>query len=254
MEICKKLGFKRVYQCDVLSEKVNIEKHMKIIMNPPYNRCLHLKILSHLINEYPEVEVVNLSPDDWIINPLIKYTTKKCELSFRKKLLPHLADLEHISLDDFNKLFGTSSFFGVGIQYYTKEGGYDYNKFINNDALTNKIWNAVTKMPSLRSKFEPLKDNDLFVPIRRRTHHAYKWTEDKINATEGIQFETKEEKENFVASLNTWIYKYLNKFPEGENSARVPYLGDYTHAWTNEMLYEYFHLNEEEIVEIEKRI
>ena len=123
-------------------------------MNSPYSGNLHLKILSHLISEYPNAEVVNLSPDDWVINPLIKYTTKKCELSFRERLLPHLADLEHISLDDFNKLFGTSSFFGVGIQYYTKEGGYDYNKFINNDALTNKIWNAVTKMPSLRMSLQ----------------------------------------------------------------------------------------------------
>ena len=109
-------------------------------------------------------------------------------------------------------------------------------------------------MPSLRSKFEPLKDNNLFVPIRRRTHHTYKWTEDKINATEGIQFETKEEKENFVASLDTWIYKWLNKFPEGENSARVPYLGDYTKEWTDVGLYEYFNLTEEEIKEIEQEI
>lgn len=198
--------------------------------------------------------MVNLSPDDWIINPLIKYTTKKSDLSFREALLPHLADLEHISLEDFNELFGTSSFFGVGIQHYTKEGGYDYNKFINNDTLTNKIWDAVTKMPSLRSQFERLKDNDLFVSIRRRTHHVYKWTEDNTNATEGIQFSTKEEKENFVASLDTWIYKWLNKFPEGENSARVPYLGDYTHPWTDAQLYEYFHLTDEEINIIEKEI
>ena len=31
----------------------------------------------------------------------------------------------------------------------------------------------------------------------------------------------------------------------------VPYLGDYTHPWTDEMLYEYFGLNEDEIKEIE---
>ena len=50
---------------------------MHIIMNPPYSGNLHLKILSHLINEYPEAEVVNLSPDDWIINPLIKSTGER---------------------------------------------------------------------------------------------------------------------------------------------------------------------------------
>ena len=57
-----------------------------------------------------------------------------------------------------------------------------------------------------------------------------------------------------VKNVNEWIYKYLNKFPEGENSARVPYLGDYTHHWTDKDLYEYFHLTEEEIMEIEKCI
>ena len=233
-----------------------MKKFDHIITNPPYDKNLHLKILSEAMKhiEKDGGEIVSLEPDDWIINPLIKYTTKKYELSFRKELLPHLADLEHISLEDFNNLFGTSSFFGVGIQHYTKDGGYDYEKFINNDPLTNKIWSEVIKMPSLRSKFESLKDNELFVPIRRRTHRTYKWTDDNTNATEGIQFKTKEEKENFVASLNTWIYKWLNKFHEGENSARVPYLGDYTHTWTDEDLYEYFNLNEEEIKEIEDAI
>ena len=68
------------------------------------------------------------------------------------------------------------------------------------------------------------------------------------------KYDITEEKENFVASLDTWIYKYLNKFPEGENSARVPYLGNYTHPWTDEMLYSFFGLTEEEIKEIEKCI
>lgn len=223
-----------------------------IITNPPYNKNLHLKILREAMKH--SEEIVNLSPDDWIISPLIKYTTKKYELSFRKELLPHLADLEHVSTDDFNKLFGTSSFFGVGIQHYTKDGGYDYEKFINNDPLTNKIWDTVVKMPSLRSKFESLKDNELFVPIRRRTHHTYKWTDDDANATEGIQFKTKEEKENFVASLDTWLYKWLNKFHEGENSARVPFLPTYKKPWTDEMLYKYFDLTPEEVETIENEL
>ena len=34
----------------------------------------------------------------------------------------------------------------------------------------------------------------------------------------------------------------------------LPWMGDYSHPWTDEMLYEYFGLTEEEIREIEKCI
>lgn len=34
----------------------------------------------------------------------------------------------------------------------------------------------------------------------------------------------------------------------------LPYLGDYTHPWTDEMLYKYFNLSEDEIRIIESEI
>ena len=40
----------------------------KIIMNPPYNRNLHLKILRQVMNKADEV--VNLSPIRWLQDPL----------------------------------------------------------------------------------------------------------------------------------------------------------------------------------------
>src|SRR5574344_77671 len=45
----------------------------KIIMNPPYSGNLHLKILSKIISEYPNAEVVNLSPVRWMRDPLAEY-------------------------------------------------------------------------------------------------------------------------------------------------------------------------------------
>lgn len=44
-------------------------------------------------------------------------------------------------------------------------------------------------------------------------------------------------------TLDIWIYKWLNKFNEGENSARVPFLPTYEHKWTNDDLFEYFNLD-----------
>ena len=48
----------------------------KIIMNPPYDGNLHLKILSKIISEYPEAEVVNLSPIRWLQDHLSEYKKK----------------------------------------------------------------------------------------------------------------------------------------------------------------------------------
>ena len=62
---------------------------MKIIMNPPYSGSLHLKILSKIISEYPNAEVVNLSPIRWLQDPLVEYKSnsdwKKFE-DIRKKI------------------------------------------------------------------------------------------------------------------------------------------------------------------------
>ena len=44
---------------------------MKIIMNPPYNRNLHLKILQEAMKHGDEI--VNLSPIRWLQDPLAEY-------------------------------------------------------------------------------------------------------------------------------------------------------------------------------------
>lgn len=46
---------------------------MHIIMNPPYSGNLHLKIVSKIISEYPNAEIVNLSPIRWLQDPLAEY-------------------------------------------------------------------------------------------------------------------------------------------------------------------------------------
>ena len=71
------------------------------------------------------------------------------------------------------------------------------------------------------------------------------------------KFDTKEEAENFYNACNTKVYYFI--FMKLRSYLRllmeyVPYLGDYTHPWTDEMLYEYFGLNEEEIDIIEKDV
>ena len=70
-----------------------------IIMNPPYKRNLHLKILAEAIKHLKDDGTcVNLSPVRWLQDPLAKYK-KNCDLKrFESKIIQHI-----ISLDTFDK-------------------------------------------------------------------------------------------------------------------------------------------------------
>ena len=64
-------------------------------------------------------------------------------------------------------------------------------------------------------------------------------------AVEGIDFKTENEKNNFIKSIHTCVYKFMFKL-EDTNPAHLPYLDDYTHEWTDEKLYELFNITEKE--------
>ena len=96
------------------------------------------------------------------------------------------------------------------------------------------------------------------------------WTDNNLNGGHGLKefskdealpmsipFNSKEEAVNFENSTKTKFHHYMiskMKLDQHFPFKFVPYLGDYTHPWTDEMLYEYFGLTEDEIKEIEKEI
>ena len=229
-----------------------------ILMNPPYDRDLHLKFLEKTIEIADNV--VNISPHDWLTNKFAKTEKSKFRRDFREKYSKYIEDLEIISPEDFNKYFGTSNWFGVAIGVFKENAkGIDPDKFLNADKVLNKIINKIHTLPSLRSKFTRRIDNELFVPVRRTSHGYLNYVErdyTKIKSKDGILFNSKNEVKNFIDSFDTWLYKYLEKseWQGSENSASVPYLGDYTKPWTNERLYRLFNITKEEQKIIEDMI
>ena len=272
VEMCKKLGFKHVYQCDVLSEKVNIEyKHMKIIMNPPYSGNLHLKILSHLISLYPDAEIVNLSPIRWLQDPLAEYKRgsdwKKFE-DIREKI----ESLEVLPATEAQSIFRAAIWGDLGIYHITNNAkGYElsfrYKWFIDKVILNMKD-NIENHMTPERGKCDFSRP---FIKVSELHGHQgqkdfYDFTSPDIKlakSTKGgscshtVNFDTDEEADNFFYSLQTNFYKFINICVKQSMNVPwvfAPWLGDYTHPWTDEMLYEYFGLNEEEIDIIEKDV
>ena len=236
----------------------NGKKFDVVLMNPPYNRDLHLKFLEKTIEIADNV--INISPHDWLTNKFAKTEKSKFRREFREKYSKYIEDLEIISPEDFNKYFGTSNWFGVAIEVFKENAnGIDPDKFLNTDTLLNKIINKIHTLPSLRSKFTRRIDNELFVPVRINSHGYLNYVErdySKIKSKGGILFNSKNEVKNFIDSFDTWLYKYLEKseWQGSENSASVPYLGDYTKPWTNERLYRFFNITKEEQKIIEDMI
>ena len=245
----------------MIQQLLNMNNNKKIdfiLMNPPYNRDLHLKFLEKTIEIADNV--INISPHDWLTNKFAKTEKSKFRRYFREKYSKYIEDLEIISPEDFNKYFGTSNWFGVAIGVFKENAkGIDPDKFLNNDMLLNKIINKIHTFPSLRSKFTSRIDNELFVPVRITSHGYLNYVErdySKIKSKGGILFNSENEVKNFIDSFDTWLYKYLEKseWQGSENSASVPYLGDYTKPWTNERLYRLFNITKEEQKIIEDMI
>lgn len=107
---------------------VNILKTMKdlnIIMNPPYDGSLHLKILNNVIKTFSEAKIVNLSPIRWLEDPLAEYK-KNSDYKKFENIRKHIEDIEKLESFLTNKLFNIS-FLDLGIYTITKNGGWKNN-------------------------------------------------------------------------------------------------------------------------------
>lgn len=254
-----------------------------IIMNPPYCRNLHLKILNEAIC-YSD-DIVNLSPIRWLQDPLAE---RKRNSDFKKfeNIRNHIASIEAIPIEYAKNAFNIDLASVIGIYHLSEKGGFDCNSII--DSTFCKV---LAKSKSLAMNFDQNMKDGWRVRIslisggrlgggRRKcklakqkllafydgmrdgrpwyTHYMrnqYTKTTDTI--TTSIKFATESEANNWIniqnSKLGCWFYdrSAINQCVRKENFI---WLQDYTHKWTDEMLYEYFNLTSEEIATIESEI
>ena len=123
-----------------------------IIMNPPYQKNLHLKILAEAIKHLKDDNsvCVNLSPVRWLQDPLAQYK-KHCDYKrFEESISKHTETLEVITAKKANDLFNITNFTDIGIyvtrNYQIKKFNYkDFNelKFAKCKTIINKILSYV---------------------------------------------------------------------------------------------------------------
>ena len=296
--ICKLLGYKNVIQGDaserktwdelvnLMNRNTNKMKFDHIIMNPPYCRNLHLKILNEAINHSDDI--VNLSPIRWLQDPLAEY---KRNSDFKKftEIRERIENIEIIPSSEAQKAFSIEIFSDLGVYHINKDGGFDTSNFwkLTRTLAQNMM---LTKLISLEDNiaghYEKNKRDGIRVPMtdiggNRGYRNVYKelayvidgckdgkdWTKCKnmggYEKPEGcplplsIKFNTVAEAQNFYDSFFTKFYTWLcniTRMNQNLHPSLLPWLGDYTHPWTDEDLYKYFNLSDDEIKIIEDEI
>ena len=88
-----------------------------IIMNPPYQRNLHLKILEKAISMLKDENsvCVNLSPIRWLQDPLAKYKKGSDLKRFEESVAKHIEQLNAIKSSEAQALFGVYFWNNLGV-------------------------------------------------------------------------------------------------------------------------------------------
>ena len=233
-----------------------------IIMNPPYQRNLHLKVLAEAIKHLKDDEskVINLSPVRWLQDPLVEYK-KTCDYKrFENSVSKHIFELNIIKQQYENMLFSAEINTDLAIYVCNNNGGYDYkNEYTKttNVKIFNEIKKFYKKYPVLSLYNE--NEKKYFVAIKIITN-PYRKTAFNICSNigvvycgkcengkhykdamyksktfsenrelRGIYFNSFNEAKNFINSTLTAAYKYFCSIVIRDVNVHpefLPWLGD----------------------------
>lgn len=270
-----------------VNENTNIEwlntidrivKSMKFdvaIMNPPYDKNLHLKILEKVIPISDKV--VNISPIRWLQDPSY-YIKKTSDVKrFTESILKHMSSLDIVRAKEANSLFTIQNFTDLGI-YFIDDGGFNLDEFFKSEFgkkidIFNKTkpyfeHDSFANHVKYNSNGICVKINDLFgghsnpyTLVTNNHSHVYingvapdgrtmaqcmfkKSDCDETKEKAMIEFNSVEEGNNFIAVCKTKFMMFLNSICKRDVNVSLktlPFL-DFTKTWTNKDLCEYFEI------------
>ena len=242
-----------------------------IIMNPPYSKNLHLKILAESIKHLKDEKsvCVNLSPIRWLQDPTatLKTSNGVGGRDIEEYVKRHIKNLVEISSNAASQLFGSGQASNLGIyECIIAEAHFNTNKFRN--ALTDKIISQINKkntiLKNLQSKPTAFcvkiphiyggPDCSYYISPNKDISRSFVKSKKAGGRTAWLVFNTEQEAENCRLSFETNFWRYLTiKTKTSCSVVKVlPYMGDYTEPWTDERFYKYFNLTADEIKLIER--
>jgi hypothetical protein len=259
-------------------------KPERVLMNPPYNKTQHLQILETVHDNTPaDCEIANISPIGWLENPTLE-ASKSPFKRFTKTVLPHMNKLLCIDATTACKVFKIEG--GVDLGIYVFNGTSNkievlsslaqscINKicFTGGTTLKQKCTSGVSgwrcevkeltfgagghnqgnaessKQCAVKLVLGPYKDGydtngKFFTETRQKNQNTKDWFKSSI------EFTSETEATNFYLSCTTNFYKRLIQLLNVNGDpqhAFLPYMDDYSKAWTDEDYCKFFGLNEEE--------
>lgn len=253
-----------------------------VLMNPPYNKNLHLKFIRKVLNISDKV--INISPIRWLTDPFAQY--KRGTLKQYEDVDKHIESVE--SLKNNKTLFDIAIFSNLGIyKLSNKETDFDYNNFWKTQKTNIQI-SIIEKICFSKNKFiSDVIEHNVNDGIRvligdiggnRGALPTYKdfiyaidgkvdgedWTKKKnfggyvkkegTKIPNSIKFESKEEAINFYNSYQNFKpLKGLCKLTIQQQNIqlnRLPFFDSYSKPITEEWFKKHFNLTDEEMKEL----
>ena len=119
-----------------------------VIMNPPYDGNLHIKIIESVLTRVKQ-KCVNLSPVRWLQDNLARYKPTSDYLKYEETVSKKLEDLETLNEDDVERWFKTPIPVKLGIYDFDPNGEYKEYECLQSSILHKMI---------AHKNFEPIAD------------------------------------------------------------------------------------------------
>ena len=124
-----------------------------ILMNPPYNRNLHLKIVEQSIPMLSDNGIlVNLSPIRWLQDPSAIYKKSSDYYKFEESVAKHIKSLGVVTAETAAELFNAAMIMNLGI-YVIDKGTYDLYKKFNRNSIVDKVVEKETEVLNDRLEY-----------------------------------------------------------------------------------------------------
>lgn len=107
------------------------------LMNPPYDKNLHLIFLEKTIKISDNV--VSVQPIRWLEEVVGKEKKTSAYNKYEESISKHIKDLEIVSADEAQKKFNISLPVNCGIYVCDDNGGFDYKQLSSNEVIDKVI-------------------------------------------------------------------------------------------------------------------
>lgn len=222
-----------------------------VIMNPPYDKNLHLFILENVIKKGKYI--VSLEPCRSFLN-----FTESTIIS--KSLMPKLDSMDIISMEEVDILFDIYTTSELGIVYANNTNGKHKGlEYINKDF--EDLYYRIKSVKSWRSASKN-GDFEYCLPMQGDSgfYKKYKLKPEELlrgNPLAKLVFNDKAELENFRKTLSCWVNNLIYKLDdEAAVPAHLPFMEDeinprtrlkgYKSEWTDEDFYQFFNVSNKE--------